>query len=167
MKYSYHFWEAEIFDYAFENSKLLKENDRFFKSTWRYIVHNINDLIEDYKKQEYFFYKWFWLNSTLCVNTAFFMTTRKFYENNLYKKQIEYYKNNYKEWSKFIPLEWVFYNLLKKRLFKDDIKIKNFPIFHFFKKIDIYREDIKNLFWLLWYWKTWLLIEKIFKVIRK
>lgn len=166
-KYSYHYWEAEILDYAFENSKFLKQTNKFFKVTWRYIIYNINDLVTQYENNKFFFYKWFWLNSTLCVNTAFFMCSKDFYKENLYKKQKEYYAKNYKIGNKFIPLEWVFYNLLKEKLFKENLHISCFPIYHFFTTKKIYIENIKNKLWLLWYWKVWRFIDVFFKLVRK
>ncbi len=149
IKYSYHYWEAEIFDYAFEHSKLLKETDKFFKATWRYIIHNINDLIEQYKNQDYFFYKWFGLKSTLCVTTSFFMVTKEFYKEYLYKKQTKYYQENWDLWNIFIPLESVFYNLLKDRLLKDKNKVIVFPFFHFFSIPELFLESFKSKIWLL------------------
>jgi hypothetical protein len=166
IKYGYHYWEAEIFDYAFENSKFLKQTDKFFKVTWRYITYNINKLLDENKDQEYFFYKAHGLVSTLCVTTSFFMTTRNFYKKNLYKKQIKYYHDNYSNDKPFIPLEWVFYSLLKKQLFKDNKKIKDFPIFHFFTKKDIYLEDLKNKLWLLRYWKIWIIMDVLLNLIK-
>lgn len=148
-KYSYHYGEAEIFDYVFENSEFIKKSEKVFKSTWRYRILNINKLLEDYRNRDYFFYKGFWLNSTLCVNTAFFITTPDLYKKKLYKKQIQYYE---KCWEKvFIPLEWVFYQLLKEWLFKKNDKILSFPIFHFFNKKTILLEWIKKHLWLLSY----------------
>jgi len=161
VKYSYHYWEAEIFDFAFENSNLIQKSAGFFKATWRYIIKNINDLIEDYKNYEYFFYKWFGLNSTLCVNTAFFKVSRKFYKENLYKKQIEYYHKNTN--GNFIPLESVFYNILKDKLFINNKKIIRFPIFHFFSIKNIFIENVKKYFWFLGYSNNWKIIDFLFK----
>lgn len=166
-KYSYHYWEAEIFDYAFKNSVLLKKSDKFFKATWRYIIYNINELINDYKDTEYFFYKWFWLNSTLCINTAFFMTSKKIYEKYLYKKMLEYYEIHCINWKNFIALEWVFYELLKDFLFKEPNKIIDFPFFHFFSAKTIITENIKLRLWLLWFWSVWKIIDIIVPKIKQ
>lgn len=167
LQYSYHYWEAEIFDYAFENSILLSQSKSFFKSTWRYIVYNINQLIADYKDRDYFFYKWFWFTSILSINTAFFMVSSDFYRKYLYKKQLAYYSKNHTSQSKFIPLEGVFYQLLKKTLFKDNFKIISFPIFHFFSFQTILWEIFKKHIWLLGFWFISKIIELILPKLKK
>ncbi|MEF2174955.1 MAG: hypothetical protein V3575_00675 [Candidatus Absconditabacteria bacterium] len=140
-KYSYHYGEAELLDYAFDNSILLKESTDFYKITGRYIIYNINELIEFCETSENYFYKGFGLNSTLGVNTAFFKCSNEFYSKNIYGKQTDFYKKSNK--LNFIPLEKVYYLILKKILFKNHQKLKIIPIYQFFKTKDILIEHIK------------------------
>lgn len=165
-KYSYAYWEAEILDYAFKHSKFIKESNEFFKVTWRYVILNINDLINEYKDKDYFFYKWVGLWWTLTTHTAFFMTLKDFYKKNLFQKVCKYFENL--DLSKPIPpLEWIYYHLLKNILFKDNQKITKYPIYHFFTKKIYYIEIMKNKLWLHWYGIVWKIIDKVIPFIRK
>ena len=165
-KYTHNYWEAEIFDYAFKNSKFIKQSDKFFKVTGRYIIFNINELLNEYKNKEYFFYKGRWLKGTLTTATAFFMTSKIFYEKNLFLKVYNFFENL--DVNETIPpLEWVYYNLLKDRLFSDNLKVTKYPIYHFFTKRIYCIEIMKNKLWLHWYGIVWRIIDKIIPFIRK
>jgi hypothetical protein len=120
LKYGYHYGEAEIFDYAYENSKFLQQATNWrYKITWRYIINNITDLIKAYEKYDRFLYKWWWLprRATFCTTTAFFKMDNKLYEKYIYRKQLQFYEDHYYGPNRLIPLEWIWYYLLREHLF--------------------------------------------------
>ena len=124
-KFFYGYWEQEIMDYALDNSTILKKlqkNDSFFKITWRYIIKNINHLI-DRKEQELFF-RWLWWFS--CV-TAIFKITKWNFINYLYWKVRQFYIK-FSQWH-FITLETVYYIHLRNHIY-NTVKVK-YPIFIF------------------------------------
>lgn len=166
--YWYWIWEAEILDYIYKNSKLLKIENDFFKITWRYILLNINEIIEEYKENEYFFYKWWRPEiSQLFITTSFFKCSKTFYKKNLYKKVINFYEKN----SCNLILENIYYILLKNNIKSNTIKKIPFIINYFDyisnKKIKsplLYRQIILIFYkkiWLLWYWKIHFFIDYI------
>ena len=60
LELTYSYWEWECIDYAFKNSKLLRESKNRWKITWRYIIKNINDIILSADKYENLLFKWMW-----------------------------------------------------------------------------------------------------------
>lgn len=112
--YEYWFWESEILDYAIENSEILKNmesSDSFFKITGRYVIKNINELIN--KSWDWLFFRWIWWFS--CV-TAIFKITKDKFKKLLYEKVKTFYIDKSK-W-RFITLETVYYILLREELYK-------------------------------------------------
>ncbi len=158
-KYWYAYWEAEIFDYAFKNSQLLQQSTSWYKVTWRYIVKNIDQIINYHQKWSItiFFYKG-WGLAQFGVTTAFFKTTQAFYEEHLYKKAVKYIKDTNTRF-----LESVFYLLLKDCLLnqRTSWKTKIVPIYHFFSwkkaKIEVYKARL----WLLGFWPIASILESI------
>ena len=84
-------WEAEIFDFVYENSKELHKNKTWFKVTWRYIISNINEIIKKLKEQDCYFQKWIFGKGRnfLNVSTATFKISNKIFEEYLYKNTIK------------------------------------------------------------------------------
>jgi hypothetical protein len=93
-KYWYWCGEAEIFDYFFEHSILLKGTESFYKLSGRYILRNVNMVIDklknkkDYFRRAMFCTNIFELNNYFMVATAFFKISKEKYEEHLYKKQL-------------------------------------------------------------------------------
>ena len=124
-KYQYGFWEQEIMDYALDNSiilKKLKDDESFFKITWRYIIKNINHLIDTSPKELFFR----WICGFSCV-TAIFKIKKWTFIKYLYWKIKKFYIK-FSKWQ-FITLETAYYICLRKYLF-ETTKIR-YPMFIF------------------------------------
>jgi len=93
--------EGEIVKYALKNSKLLKENNYFYKITGRLIISNIKSIVKDNKKN--YFQNYHNLNE---VDTRFYGINKQVFEEYLLDKYIEVEDNN-----KFY-LEHVYYKYL-------------------------------------------------------
>lgn len=166
--YGYGFSECEIIDYAVENSEILKNSEYWYKITWRYILKDINKLINKTKNSEFYFHKQGIFDSWLTVSTSFFKISNKIYKDFLLKKHIELYKNIYISnlennlkinWS--IPVEKIWYILLRDFL-KENYKQISYSveIYYLFpsslpKRIDnnfweFIRKTIYFLYYLLW-----------------
>lgn len=122
-KYWYGAWEAEIFDYVFEKSTLLKNSNSFYKITGRYILKNVNQIIEKTQNYENYFHKQWLFMTQFTASTAFFKISKENYKKYLYKKQLELYsrldRKEYKNeifFKNHFPLERVWYCLLRKEL---------------------------------------------------
>lgn len=82
------FGEARILEFAHENSRLLQENEGFFKLTGKYFCLNfseINRIISENNLQNIF---WRWAENTAilfrnCVDTRFFYVNRNFLKESL------------------------------------------------------------------------------------
>lgn len=110
-KYNYWYSEAEIIDYAIDNSQLLDkldDNKSFFKVTGRHIIKKINSLI--WMPQDERFFRWVYGFS--CIS-AVFKIKKKNYKDLLYKKVEDFYIKNQKQNS--INLEQVYYILLREK----------------------------------------------------
>lgn len=71
------FGDQEIMEYAVTNSSYIKEAWAFYKTTWRYRVKNINEVLNAWAQEKTVFVKW-WLGKKT-VHTAFFKTTIPFF----------------------------------------------------------------------------------------
>ena len=119
IKQWYWYWEWECIDYAIDNSKLIDNNESFYKITWRYIFWNINQIIDLHKNIKNLFIRhiMLWYFS---MNTAFFKMEKR-----LYKK----YFYNLKEMINCGNcIEILFYHvLLKNNLYQYNNKLKVLP----------------------------------------
>jgi hypothetical protein len=137
--YGYGYGEAEIFDYAFEYSQLLKWSTSRYKITGRYIVKDINTVLEKTQHYECFFQKQWLLISPFTVSTAVFKISNNTYQQYLHKKQIRLYaaldtkdyKGHYYVKDHF-PLERVWYCLLTNYLITSYQNINNIAIVYLF-----------------------------------
>ena len=106
----YWYWEWEIINYALSKSEILQNCKNWYKITWRYIIGNINSILERNKKDDNLFFRLlfgFWL-FTIC--TAFFKTN-----NITYNKYLYDINDKLKPW---ITLESLYYIVLKKSTIK-------------------------------------------------
>lgn len=177
IKYWYWAWESEIFDYFFENSKLLKDSDSFYKITWRYILRDINNIIKNTENIWNYFHKQWLFMTQFTLSTAFFKISKSNYKKYLYKKQIELYKEidkkDYKNeiyFKNHFPLERVWYCLLRNEL----LEIKqtfSFPIFYEYPKINShwFNNNFRDLIYKIYcyirlnqYWFIHKIIDKLF-----
>lgn len=120
-------WEQAIIEFAIKNSKLLSENKPFYKVTWRYIVNNINDILEASKWIDVIFNILMMnklINKNHYVNTAFFKVTKKFFLDYLWWCW-EFVNDN-----KWDILEKIYFNRL--------VKIPNMKINSFNKVPEFY-----------------------------
>lgn len=118
----YWYGEWECIDYAIDNSKLLKESKMFYKVTWRYIIWNINQMIDFYKKNNNIFIRYSILQY-FAMDTAFFKIDKSLYKEFFYnaKTMVNHQKNSF--------YETVFHSiLLKNNLYKCSSKINLLPI---------------------------------------
>lgn len=99
------YWEGKIIEYALDNSKLLKNQETFYKVTGRYIVENINDIINRSSHTNYFC-KITTFNNKVC-NTAFFKSSKDFYNTALRWA----WNKVYDKWG--IYLEHIYMKILK------------------------------------------------------
>lgn len=175
---NYWYWagEAEIFDYFFNNSKILKKSDSFYKITWRYILKDINKIIEKLNNSENYFYKQWLFMTQFTFSTAFFKISKENYKKYLYKKQLKLYseldKKDYKNeifFKNHFPLERVWYSLLRKELLSLKQKV-SFPIIYEYPKSNThwYNENLRNLIYKMYcllklnqYWYIHKIIDKI------
>ena len=130
----YWYWDWECIDYAFDNSKIFQNNESFYKISWRYIIGNINRMIECYKNNNNFFMRD--IPSFFSMNTWFFKM-----DSELYKKYFYNIKNSVNHWNKWLKewkisknsktkeiLETVFYSILyNNNLFSRSAKITVLP----------------------------------------
>ena len=118
----YWYWEWECIDYAIDNSKLLKNSNTFYKITWRYIIWNINQIIDLYKNDKNIFIRnnivWYF-----SMNTAFFKMDKQLYKEFFYnaKKKVNNFKN--------LSFEVTFYTIIyENNLYKYNWKVKALPM---------------------------------------
>jgi hypothetical protein len=142
LEYWYWAWEAEIFDYAFANSKILSKSICFYKITWRYILKDINIILDLLKDSQNYFHKQWLFMTQFTVSTAFFKISNQNYKKYLFWKQIElfslisnldynkeiYYKNQF-------PLERLWYILLRNELLKISQNFSS-PIYYEYPNIN-------------------------------
>lgn len=177
LNYWYWAWEAEIFDYCFENSKLFKNLDSFYKITWRYILKDINYIIWRLENTKNYFHKQWLFMSQFTVSTAFFRISKENYEKYLYKKQIKLYeeldKKDYKNeiyFKNHFPIERVWYTLLRNEILRHKQPL-SFPIIYEYPKTNSHwiNENIRNIVYksycylkLNQYWFVHKIIDKLF-----
>ena len=82
IKLWYWYGEWECIDYAYDNSKILKTTESFYKITGRYIIWNINEIINSHKDKKNFFIRD--IPAYFTMNTAFFKMETKLYKDYFY-----------------------------------------------------------------------------------
>lgn len=138
---SYWLGEAEILDYVFEHSILLHKTDCWYKITWRYIVSNIDDIIESLNDQECYFQKFYFRPNMFNVNSATFKISNKLFEKFLYKKIVDVWGNNE---NLYLNLEDYIYSLLRDFLL-NNYKTKVYLIIKYSNKRLMFRNIYKIL----------------------
>ncbi len=163
-KINYWYGEGEIIDYAYDNSKLLKSSNGRYKITWRYIISNINKMLELHDWIDNLFFRN--IPEFSAINTAFFKTNNEDYKEfyNLKKVLLD-------SWDKWRALKYIYYEKILSMNSLNIWKLKDLPCrFNIqtknkksnFLKRDIFRyEKIAFTLWLFSVNKT---VEKhIFK----
>lgn len=164
-KYWYWCWEAEIFDYIIDNSKLIKNTDCFYKITGRYILLNVNDILKKLDSQKNYFHKQWLFASPLWVSTAFFKVSLSLYKKYLYEKHILFFERFFSSDIKlnkvtkypYLSIEYVRYLLMRKYLKGDYTKENNTKLsLSYYSKIPTYwfwiffRTIIYDLYVYVW-----------------
>lgn len=116
----YWYGEWECLDYAINNSKYLNNTQAFYKITWRYIIWNINEIIETHENDKNLFIRD--IPAYFTMNTAFFKMQVKLYKDYFYnaKKYVNHSNNE--------NFESSFYKIIyNNKLFKYTQKLKILP----------------------------------------
>ena len=152
----YWYWEWECLDYAFDNSKILKDTKTFYKITWRYIIWNINEIIDSHKNCQNIFIRD--IPSYFTMNTAFFKMETELYRKYFYnaKKLVNHSQN--------INFESAFYKIIfNENLFNLPKRLRILPYRtncnddNFIWNIHQYNVMKRPKFWYDYIWiKTWL-----------
>lgn len=72
--YGYGYGEAEIFDYAFEHSKLLASGDSWYKITGRYLMRDVESVLGSLAGRSSYFQRQGIFLSPFTVSTVVFDT---------------------------------------------------------------------------------------------
>lgn len=139
--YWYWCWEAEIFDYVFENSKIIKNSDSWYKISWRYLVKDINIILKKLENNNYFFQKPWLMSNPFSIATSFFKINNDIYNKYLYKKQINFYE----KYKTRMAIEKYWYILLRDFLLKTKQK-NNY-------NIKFKYPEFWNFYWFIWKWR--------------
>lgn len=153
LELNYSYWEWECIDYAFDNSLFLKKSTNWFKITWRYIIKNINKIIETSDKYDNLLFKrlrplWYF-----AIDTSIFKVSNDVYKKYLYNANIDITKEN-KKW-----IENVFYDRLrnKKICFW---KLKVLPKKDWYWDSWFYEKWYHHVLLFLWLWNEWTILSK-------
>lgn len=152
---TYSYWEWEILDYAFDNSRLLKQSKSRYKITWRYIIYNINDIIKSSEEMENLLFRWLRSLSFFSIDTSFFKVSNEIYKKYLYNTKTLTQKDR--------CIEKIFY----EKLNWENIKFWELNVL---PKKDWYRDDwhyeklYHHIFLKLWFWN---IENKIMKFLDK
>ena len=154
LELSYSYGEWECIDYAFDNSKLLKESTNRWKITWRYIIKNINDIVKSSDKYENLLFKWLRPLWFFAIDTSIFKVSNEIYKQYLYNAKNDITKENNK------CIENIFYDRIRNQKISF-WKIKVLP------KKDGYRDAWHEEKWYhhvllyFWLWSEWNIIGKM------
>ncbi len=153
LELSYSYGEWECIDYAFDNSKLLKESINRWKITWRYIVKNINDIVLSADRYENLLFKWLRPLWFFAIDTSIFKVSNVTYKKYLYDAKNDITKKNNK------CIENIFYDRIRNKKI-NFWKLKVLP------KKDGYRDSwyeerfYHRYFLKIWLWNQWSLFSK-------
>ena len=106
LKTYYWYWEWEIINYALSKSKILPKCKNRYKITWRYIIENINNIIEYNKKDNNLFFRLMFSFNFHTICTALFKTNNETYNKYLY--------NINDKLEPQVALEELYYKVLKE-----------------------------------------------------
>lgn len=134
LELSYSYWEGECLDYAYKNSKFLKESINRWKITWRYVIKNINDLIKSSDKYENLLFRWLRPLWFFTIDTSIFKVSNDTYEKYLYDAKNDITKENNK------CIEHIFYDRIRNKKINCG-KLKILPE--------------KDWYWDAWHIKKW------------
>ncbi len=158
-KYNYWYWEAEIIDYAFENSHFLKQTSCRYKITWRYIYRDIDKILEELKEEQVYIHNGLHYSEFFSVTTAFFKMSNTFYEKHLHKKTTERFVNCR---GKENAIEHIRYYLLRKTIKDLTIKKLSFiPYATIHKKRINFFLRIKKFLGIFEFWSIQNIFDKI------
>ena len=157
----YNYWEGECIDYAFENSRFLKKAKSWYKITWRYKYRNINDIINEWENQEWYFYRFSFPWLYWCVS-AIFKCNNEIYEEYLYnaKNLVDYMSPTWVRSYEMI----VFYKL--RPILSKLPPIKTIPIFHneMKRKHFTFRLFSNYIYLSRYIWHRWWLIDRFYNI---
>lgn len=144
IKLWYWYGEWECIDYAYDNSKYLKYTWTFYKITWRYIIWNINDIINKHKNCKNLFIRD--IPAYFAMNTAFFKIETNIYRTYFYdvKRLVNHWKDYIKQLEnreKVVKTTYenACYNMIYKNdLYKINKKLKLMP-----HRINYYDDNLK------------------------
>lgn len=116
------FGEGEIVEYALKNSAILSGYQHFAKLTGKLWVENLMEIINSYNNFAAFLPTLARYDNPICIDTRFYITSKKFYFENLINV------HNRVEDLNRIHLEDVFFSTFKNNNFKvDEIVMNKYP----------------------------------------
>lgn len=151
LNYSYGEWEC--IDYAFKNSRFLKDSESRRKITWRYIIWNINKIIEKSDKYENLLFKRMWPLWFFAIDTSVFKVT-----NNVYNKYFFDAKNDITVQNKK-GIENIFYDRTRNQQI-EFWKLKVLPKKDGYRDSWFYEKRYHHILLFLWLWNEWTYISK-------
>lgn len=116
--------EQEILEYTLKNSHILSQSKHFFKVTWRYLIHNLSEVIQACnisQSKNFFVVMSPWERR---CSTAFFACSTDFFQTYLWWCG---HNIDDKKWEMH-QIEWVYYTILKHT----KKYIQSFPILPIF-----------------------------------
>lgn len=144
--------EQEILEYTVQNSKLLSEQDEFYKITWRYRVHNIDKIVNENILTPNVFSVISPLDKR--CSTAFFKCSKTFFVDVLWWCWDEV---NDSLWEDF-QLEWIYYKRISK-VKQSTVNFSTMPIFSantwsgYILRPNIFKDWLKQFCNILWLYK--------------
>jgi len=159
--YDYWYGEAEIIDYAFENSAYIKNASSRYKITGRYVYPTINQTLKDLENTPHYFLNWLHHSGLLSVQTDFFKTNNKIYRKYIYKKSQSFYRSYIG--SKKINLEQLWYSLLRNMIYTRPQKRTRYIQYAL-----IHRERVnfitylRKKMWILEFWYIPRIVDMLF-----
>lgn len=159
----YGYWDSECIDFAYNNARLLKQAQNWYKISGRYKCTNINTLIEEHKNESVYFFKWV-NRSIFSVCTALFKCNNDFYKKHLYN--IYTTSPLLSKWHKSI--ESLYYDILriffKSRMCGQTI---SFPTFSRGSNMITITPLQKIVLWLwlsdIWSWLSFIVDKLLYK----
>lgn len=138
--YGYGYSECELIDYAWENSGYLRTSSSWYKISGRYILRDVERLIDVTRNLEFYFHKQGIFDSWFTVSTSFFLMSNNLYESHLYKKHTLLYEKLHREKKQgdlivngSIPVEKIWYLLLREyiKTYKSSLQHST-PVYYVF-----------------------------------
>ncbi len=146
------FWEQEILEYIVNNSILLKWEKSFYKLTGRYLVKNIEEIINKEEQKDNIFIKISPFDNR--CSTAFFKVNVNFFK----KFFFGIWDSINDELWEYKQIEWIYKNILSKNRWKFS-SFSILPIFEaktwsgYILKQSFFKDILKQLLNFLWFYK--------------